>query len=238
MKDNRFRRNQIYYGDFGQENNVGSEQKGTRPFVILQNNVGNQFSSTLIVAPITENKPKSKIDTHVMIRQNDYPLLKDSIILTEQIRTISKERVISNLIATLDDEDTKRLNEALKLSLGLVTIPFSSDKIQRGDIFLVDLGKGKGSEFKGLVPVIVVQNNVGNYYSSTLIVAPINLNNTKVKLPTHVFLEKSSNLFHPGIIHLEQLRTIDKIRLVSKIGKIPKNTLAKVDQAISFSLTV
>ncbi|MEX3623791.1 type II toxin-antitoxin system PemK/MazF family toxin [Viridibacillus arvi] len=242
-KNNIYLRNSIYYGDFG-DNNIGCEQSGIRPFVILQNDIGNHYSPTLIVAPITQVKYcsiKKNQKTQVFINNNDYPLLKgDSTILTEQIRTISKERVVGETVGKLNTDDVRELNTALKLSLGLVPIKFESKNMKRGDIFLVDLGIGVGSEFKGFTPVVVIQNDLGNYYSSTMIVAPINLNSEKLKLPTQVLLptDIETNIFRSVIIQTEQLRTIDKKRLISKIGKVPKLILEKINQAVSVSIDI
>ncbi len=110
-------------------------------------------------------------------------------------------------------------------------------RAQRGDIFLVDLDPGVGSEQKGKRPVLVIQNNVGNKYSPTLIVAPITSFINKTKIPTHVKLrDEVSGLKKDSIVLLEQLRTIDKSRLISKIGSISKVTMLEVEKATKISL--
>ena len=113
-----FKRGDIYYADFGI--GVGSEQGGIRPVVIVQNNVGNKYSPTLIVAPLTSKLMKTKLPTHVMIRTSESGLAKDSIALTEQIRVIDKSR-IKDYITSLTGITLARLNEALEISLGLPT---------------------------------------------------------------------------------------------------------------------
>lgn len=113
-----FKRGDIYYADFGV--GVGSEQGGIRPVVIVQNNVGNKYSPTLIVAPLTSKLTKTKLPTHVMIRASESGLAKDSIALTEQIRVIDKIR-IKEYITSLTGITLARLNEALEISLGLST---------------------------------------------------------------------------------------------------------------------
>ena len=108
---------------------------------------------------------------------------------------------------------------------------------RRGDIYLVDLGKHFGSEQGGCRPVLLIQNNVGNEHSDTIIVAAITSSQTKAEFPTHVwlhteFLEKDS------IVKLEQIRTIDKCRLSGCVGKVGKKTMKKVNRAIAISLGI
>ncbi len=98
---------------------VGSEQGGTRPVLILQNDVGNRFSPTVIVAAITAQIEKAKIPTHIEIKANTYDFEKDSVILLEQVRTIDKQR-LTDKITHLDDELMAKVNDALQISLGLV----------------------------------------------------------------------------------------------------------------------
>ena len=112
-----YRRGEIYYADLG-DSNIGSEQTGTRPVLIIQNNIGNKFSPTVIVACMTSRLFKNEIPTHVRIDSEDYFLPSDSLILCEQIKTIDKQR-LSNYIATLSLADEKRVNTALRLSISL-----------------------------------------------------------------------------------------------------------------------
>jgi len=113
------RRGEIYYAELNPV--IGSEQGGTRPVLIIQNDIGNQYSPTTIVAAITSQIQKAKLPTHVEIDEKKGGLEKDSVILLEQIRTIDKSRLKKKL-ALLDDETMKKVNNALEISLGLVDI--------------------------------------------------------------------------------------------------------------------
>ncbi len=99
---------------------VGSEQGGTRPVLILQNDVGNRFSPTVIVAAITAQIQKAKLPTHIEIKANTYGFERNSVILLEQIRTIDKQR-LTDRITHLDEEVMKKVNDAVQISLGLVS---------------------------------------------------------------------------------------------------------------------
>lgn len=107
-------RGDIYYADLSPV--VGSEQGGIRPVLILQNNKGNRFSTTVIVGPISSKLTKNPIPTHVIIRCDS--LEKKSVILLEQIRTIDKARFQEKL-GRLNDYFMKKVNEAIKTSLDL-----------------------------------------------------------------------------------------------------------------------
>lgn len=115
MSGHKFSRGEIYYTDFG--DGVGSEQKGYRPAVIISNNIGNRNSTTVIVAAITTLHPnKDKLPTHVYVG-TETGLRNPSIILLEQIRTISKDRV-SDFVGTLSEGQIKALWRALAISMG------------------------------------------------------------------------------------------------------------------------
>lgn len=111
------RRGEIYYADLSPV--VGSEQGGVRPIVVLQNNIGNKFSPTVIVAAITSQLAKAKIPTHIELSANRYYLPKDSVVLLEQIRTIDKSR-LKQKICVLDEEKMEEINRAILVSLGFV----------------------------------------------------------------------------------------------------------------------
>lgn len=98
---------------------VGSEQGGFRPVLVIQNNIGNRFSPTVIVAAITAQIQKAKLPTHVEIMADEYGLERDSVILLEQIRTIDKQR-LTDKITHLDERSMRLVDEALQISLGLV----------------------------------------------------------------------------------------------------------------------
>ncbi|MDD4495864.1 MAG: type II toxin-antitoxin system PemK/MazF family toxin [Eubacteriales bacterium] len=111
------KRGELYYADLSPV--VGSEQGGVRPVLIVQNDIGNKYSPTVIAAAITSQINKAKLPTHIEINANEYCLQKDSVILIEQIRTIDKKR-LKEKIGQLDDELMKKVNEAITVSFGLV----------------------------------------------------------------------------------------------------------------------
>ena len=108
--------------------------------------------------------------------------------------------------------------------------------IRRGDIYYADLSPVVGSEQGGLRPVLIVQNDVGNRYSPTVIAAAITSKMTKAKLPTHIDVFASRvGLSRDSVILLEQIRTLDKRRLKEKMGHLDDELMAKVNTAISVS---
>ena len=107
---------------------------------------------------------------------------------------------------------------------------------RRGDIYLANLNPFKGSEQGGIRPVLVLQNDDGNFYCSTLIVAPLSSKLKKLDLPTHVLLQRGRGLRLTSIVELEQIRTIDKQRILDYIGKLSHEQMEKVDHAIHVSL--
>lgn len=107
--------------------------------------------------------------------------------------------------------------------------------IKRGDIFYADLGKGDGSEQGGIRPVIVIQNDIGNIHSPTVIVASLTSQMNKAKLPTHVNVHSEILEFNSTIL-LEQIRTIDKSKLKDRIGSLDFKTLKKMNFALSKSV--
>ncbi|PTM53302.1 mRNA interferase MazF [Desmospora activa DSM 45169] len=111
------KRGDVYFADLSPV--VGSEQGGVRPVLVIQNNIGNRFSPTVIIAAITAQIQKAKLPTHVEIDAKSYGFDRDSVILLEQIRTIDKQR-LTDKITHLDDEMMVRVNEALNISLGLI----------------------------------------------------------------------------------------------------------------------
>ena len=108
---------------------------------------------------------------------------------------------------------------------------------RRGDIYLVDLGTNTGSEQGGCRPVILLQNNVGNHYAPTLIVAPISSRYwKKLKQPTHSLIEGIQNLTSPSVVLAEQIITIDKKRVMKYLGKVPEKQMQGIDRAVMVSL--
>ena len=109
--------------------------------------------------------------------------------------------------------------------------------IKRGEIYYADLSPVVGSEQGGVRPVLILQNNVGNKYSPTVIAAAITSQQEKSKLPTHINLNSAdSGLAKDSIVLLEQMRTLDKRRLKEKTGSLSKTSMNMVDKAISVSL--
>ncbi len=111
------KRGDIYYAQLSPV--VGSEQGGTRPVLILQNDIGNQYSPTTIVAAITSQISKAKLPTHVEISSEISGLTKDSVILLEQIRTIDKSRLLQR-VSSLNAEIMNEVKKAIEISLALV----------------------------------------------------------------------------------------------------------------------
>ena len=113
------KRGDIFYADLSPV--IGSEQGGIRPVLIVQNDIGNKYSPTVIAAAITSQINKAKLPTHIEISALEYGLVKDSVILLEQIRTIDKKR-LREKIGHLDDELMENVNEALGISFGLMDL--------------------------------------------------------------------------------------------------------------------
>ena len=110
------KRGDIYYADLSPV--VGSEQGGIRPGLVIQNDIGNKYSPTVIAAAITSQINKAKMPTHIELAAKDYGLNKDSVILLEQIRTIDKRR-LREKIGRIDDGLMASVNNALSISFGL-----------------------------------------------------------------------------------------------------------------------
>lgn len=117
------RRGDIYYADLSPV--VGSEQGGVRPVLIIQNNIGNRFSPTVIAAAITSRESKARLPTHIRLYADNSGLSKDSVVLLEQIRTLDKRR-LKEKMGTLNSSDMYKVDEALSISFGL-----GNDEIKR-----------------------------------------------------------------------------------------------------------
>ena len=113
------KRGDIYYADLRPV--VGSEQGGIRPVLIVQNDIGNKFSPTVIAAAITSQTGKTPLPTHIRVDAKDSGLLKDSVVLLEQVRTLDKRRLRSRMGA-LDEKDMARIDQAIFVSFGLQTV--------------------------------------------------------------------------------------------------------------------
>ena len=111
-------------------------------------------------------------------------------------------------------------------------------EIKRGQIYYADLSPTKGSEQGGVRPVLIVQNDKGNKYAPTVIVAIITSRNTKAKLPTHIWLSVTDGFKVNSMVELEQLRTIDKSRLKDYIGEVQEGEQRLIDEALKISLAL
>ena len=112
------KRGDIYYADLSPV--VGSEQGGIRPVLIVQNDVGNKHSPTIIVAAITSKQNKAKLPTHIELSAKRYDMERDSVILLEQLRTVDKKR-LKDRVCHLDEEMMRQVNKGLMISLELGT---------------------------------------------------------------------------------------------------------------------
>ncbi|GFR38984.1 mRNA interferase [Insulibacter thermoxylanivorax] len=111
------KRGDVFFADLSPV--VGSEQGGVRPVLVIQNDIGNRFSPTVIVAAITAQIQKAKLPTHVEINAEEHGFDRDSVILLEQIRTIDKTR-LTDKITHLDEAMMRKVNDSLQISLGLI----------------------------------------------------------------------------------------------------------------------
>lgn len=116
--ERKMRRGDVFYADLRPV--IGSEQGGIRPVLIIQNDVGNKHSPTVICAAITSKMNKAKLPTHIELDAGRYEMVKDSVILLEQLRTIDKKR-LKDKVCHLDDDIMKKVNGALMISLALDT---------------------------------------------------------------------------------------------------------------------
>lgn len=110
--------------------------------------------------------------------------------------------------------------------------------VKRGELYFADLSPVVGSEQGGVRPILVVQNDIGNKYSPTVIAAAVTSRLDKSNLPTHIEIPRSVGLVKDSVVLLEQIRTIDKRRLKDKIGEIPSGLMKKVNDAILVSFGI
>ena len=126
--DNDFhiiKRGELYYADLSPV--IGSEQGGVRPVLVVQNDVGNRYSPTIIAAAVTSKINKAKLPTHIELSASSYGLVKDSVVLLEQIRTIDKRR-LKERIGLLSEQMMMRVDDALLISLGFSKQSFDLKK--------------------------------------------------------------------------------------------------------------
>ena len=111
-------------------------------------------------------------------------------------------------------------------------------KIKRGQIYYADLSPVKGSEQGGYRPVLIIQNDVGNEYSPTVIAAVITSRHTKAKLPTHIWLNAECGLPKESMVECEQVRTLDKSRLKDFMGAVSQEVMQEVDKGLKISFAL
>ena len=139
-KINSIRRGDIYYADLSPV--IGSEQGGLRPVLIVQNDVGNRYSPTVIAAAITSRHTKTKLPTHIDISAKGVGLARDSVVLLEQIRTLDKKR-LKERMGHLDDFTMNEVNNAISVSFGLgVATPPITTPQQTGQGYVAEGGTG------------------------------------------------------------------------------------------------
>lgn len=188
-----------------------SEQSGKRPAIIVQNDLGNKYSPTTIIVPFTSSKSKTNLPVHVEIGKENFPntKLKDSIALCEQVRVIDRKRIVWVEKCVLSKEIMNEVEEALLVSFG-----YGEKKETK--IVWVRLDSGIGCEQRSTnpIPSIVVQNDIGNKHSPTLIVAPLGNKKSRM-LPTQVLIpgDQVGGNFRDSVALLEQVRVIDKSRV-------------------------
>lgn len=221
-------RGEIYYAELNPV--MGCEFGGQQPVVIVQNDYGNRQGFTFIAAPIAK-RSEARLPTQVEVTVMN----KKAVVMTEQVRTLSGARFISSC-GRLSDEDMAKVDQALKVSVGLVkskrTKALDESLIHRGEIYFADLSHAFGSEQSGLRPVVIIQNDYGNRYSPTTIIAPITTKR-KGRMPTHV-----DHWHHRTCetVLLEQDRAISCTRLVSRVGQMSRFDMDKIDDALRVSL--
>ena len=113
------KRGDIFYADLRPV--VGSEQGGIRPVLVIQNDIGNKYSPTVIVAAVTSQINKSKLPTHLELDAKDFGLTKDSVVLLEQVRTIDKSR-LREKVCHLDEASMGKIDRGLQISLGIISV--------------------------------------------------------------------------------------------------------------------
>lgn len=154
------KRGDIFYADLSPV--VGSEQGGIRPVIIIQNDIGNRYSPTVIVAAITSQINKAKLPTHVEISSEEYGLNKDSVVLLEQVRTLDKRR-LKEKIGRMTDEDMEKVDIALRISLDLkvknINWRYNIKKDCVFAIFFFIILKTVENDFK--IVIIILYANLG-----------------------------------------------------------------------------
>ena len=160
------RRGDIYYADLSPV--IGSEQGGLRPVLIVQNDVGNRHSPTVIAAAITSKIGKTKLPTHIDIFANKVGLAKDSVILLEQVRTLDKKR-LKERMGHLDDNIMQKVNDAISISFGLGETqnrPFGDERVYMGSSYTVAETTPSYDEASAAVALSSQENEAVSYIYS------------------------------------------------------------------------
>lgn len=216
---------------------IESEQKGIKPCVVVQNDVGNGASPTTIVLPLTSSTSKVDLPVHVKINKEDFVNsvyeFRDSIVLCEQVRAIDKKRIVGIDRCILQGEIIKKIEEALLISIGY-------GQGTQHELISYTAESGLGSEHKSEypIPAVSIQNDYGNKHSTTLIVAPIASKRRNKTLPTQVEIKNFGDNQQSKIVLLEQVRVIDKRRLVEKYDKLSEEKSKEIDIAYCVSLGI
>lgn len=206
---------------------VKSEQIGYRPCVVIQNNIGNQYSPNTIIAPLT-SKSKNSIPTHVKI-PGEYAGGLDSLFLGEQIRVIDKSR-ITNIECMLPKKLVDQIDVALDIACDF------GDNIN----FVYVQLDGVGSEHKGdkPCPAISIQNSMGDYYSTTTIIAPLSRNIPRYPTQVEISKEEFGDSIELNTVLFEQVRVIDRDRIKGVVKPLMLNEITKSKLKAAFRLSV
>lgn len=240
LKD--IRRGQVVRINLGK--NKGSVQSGIKNAVVVQNDVGNKYSTTIIIAPISFNSSKI-VKTHSFLKKDNYEFLNDDCkILTEQLIVVSKSQVIE-VLGFLNNADMMDVTEKIIISLDINKeynkLIIDAEAIySRGKVIIADLGNNIGSVQSGIRPVLIIQNNVGNYYSPNLIVIPFTSSLSKKKIPTHFNLLKNKYNFltDDSLLLGEQVFTISKEQVKKVLGSVDELDMKEIDKKMIISLTL
>lgn len=219
------RRGSAYWVRF--DGDVGSEQHGMRPALVIQNDKGNRYSPTTIVVPLTTQKKSSQPTHHEFVHEE----MGAQTACTEQVRTIDKSR-IARFAFDISESDMHSIDQCMNVAVSRLGAEWSP-RIRRGSIYRCDLSGSRGSEEFGACLAVVVQNDRGNYFSPTTIVLPL-LRPRGRKLPMHVAVELEGRHHE---VAAEQIRTVDKKRLGRYVGQMPENVMAEIEKALNVAIT-
>lgn len=219
------RRGSAYWVRF--DGDVGSEQHGIRPALVIQNDKGNRYSPTTIVVPLTTQKKSAQPTHHEFVHVEKGP----QTACAEQVRTIDKSRIVKYAFDVSED-DMRRIDRCVNVAVSRLETE-RTPRIRRGDVYRCDLSGSTGSEEFGECLAVVVQNDRGNYFSSTTIVLPL-LRPRGRSLPMHVSVELGGRRYE---VAAEQIRTVAKARLRRYVCQLPENVMAEIEKALNVAVT-